>query len=126
VRPATIGASASVEVTVTPDRQARLAEGVVHPVYGTAALVRDMEDAGRALLVPLLEDGEEGVGLRITAEHLAPVPLGAAVVLTATVTSCAARRLVTEVIARRDGAVVARGTFEQAVVDLAAWRASLA
>jgi fluoroacetyl-CoA thioesterase len=111
-------------VAVTDEMTAAFADEAVHPVYGTAALVRHMEQVSRRLLVPHLEEGEEGVGVRIEALHKAPVPVGEEVELVATVANVNPRRLITEVVARSRGHVVARGTFEQAVVDLAEWRAA--
>jgi fluoroacetyl-CoA thioesterase len=109
-------------VTVTDDMTAAFDDEHVHPLYGTAALVRHMEQVSRRLLTPHLERGEEGVGVKIQVEQRAPVPVGAAVELTAAVADVNPRRLVTEVTVRSGGRVVARGSFVQAVVDLAEWR----
>jgi fluoroacetyl-CoA thioesterase len=116
------GASASLTVVVTDAMTARFDDEDVHPVYGTAELVRHMEQVSRRLLVELREPGEEGVGAAIAVTQLAPVRVGEAVTLTATVTSASRRRLVTEVVAEHAGEVVARGEFTQVTVDLAAWR----
>jgi fluoroacetyl-CoA thioesterase len=121
---AELGATAALTITVTADMTARFDDEDVHPVYGTAALVRHMEQVSRRLLVPLREAGEEGVGAEISVRQLAPVPVGGAVELTATVTDASRRRLVTTVEARHRGEVVATGTFTQVTVDLARWRAS--
>lgn len=109
-------------VTVTEDMAATFDDEFVHHVYGTASLVRHMEQVSRRLLTPYLAQGEEGVGVRIEAVHEAPVPVGEQVELTAVVTSVRPRALVTEITARSRGRVVARGSFTQAVVDLAQWR----
>jgi fluoroacetyl-CoA thioesterase len=45
---------------------------VVHEVYSTYALARDAEWAGRLVLLPLLEIGEEGIGSAVEIQHLAP------------------------------------------------------
>jgi fluoroacetyl-CoA thioesterase len=91
--------------------------GAVHAVYGTAAMVRDMEHAARLVLLPLLEPGEEGVGAEVWCRHLAPVPLGATVELLATATEQRGRRLVCSVEARHDGRLVGEGRVTQVVVD---------
>lgn len=119
---AALGTSATMTVTVTPEMAAAFDDEVVHPVYGTAALVRHMEQVSRRLLVPHLAEGEEGVGAALTVRQQAPVAVGAQVVLEATVTDATALRCVTEVRVRCGGRQVAWGSFEQAVVDLAAWR----
>lgn len=118
-----VGATATMRVVVTDAMMARFDDEDVHPVYGTAALVRHLEQVSRRLLVDHLEPGEEGVGAAIAVEQLAPVRIGETVELTATVTEVTRRRLVTAVEARHDGAVVARGSFTQVCVDLARWRA---
>lgn len=118
-----IGESATMSVTVTADMTARFDDEDVHPVYGTASLVRHLEQVSRRLLVPHLEPDEEGVGAAIAVEQLVPVKVGETVELTATVTEVTRRRLVTEVVARHRGEVTARGSFTQVCVDLKAWRA---
>jgi fluoroacetyl-CoA thioesterase len=117
MRPLLPAATASHRHTVTEADIAPFADGVVHRVYGTAAMVRDMEHAARLVLVDLLETGEEGVGAEVWCRHLAPVPVGATVELVATATEQGVRRLVCRVEARRDGRLVGEGRVTQVVVD---------
>jgi fluoroacetyl-CoA thioesterase len=105
-------------VTVTEADRAAFADGVVHDVYGTASMVRDMEYAARLVLLPLLEPGEEGVGAEVWCRHLARVPVGAVVEHTATATEQTSRRLVCQVEARgADGELVGQGTVTQVIID---------
>jgi predicted thioesterase len=120
-----VGATAAMTVTVTDGMTARFDDEDVHPVYGTAALVRHMEQVSRRLLVGLREPGEEGVGAELSVRQMAPVPVGEEVELVATITAGTRRRMVTSVEARHLGEVVATGTFTQVTVNLAAWRARL-
>ncbi|MFA9444355.1 thioesterase family protein [Egicoccus sp. AB-alg6-2] len=120
------GATATLEVTVTPDMAASFDGEQVHPVYGTAALVGHMEQVARSMLVPHLEPGEEGVGAGLDVVHRAPVPIGETVVLTATVATVGPTKLVCEVLVRHGAAIVARGSVEQRVVELDAFRADVA
>jgi predicted thioesterase len=117
MRPVAQAASAFHRHTVTEADVAAFADGLVHRVYGTAAMVRDMEYAARLVLLDLLEPGEEGVGAEVWCRHLAPVPVGATVELVATATEQAARRLVCRVEARHDGRLVGEGQVTQAVID---------
>jgi len=118
LRPVGPHASASHRVTVTEADRAAFADGVVHDVYGTAFMVRDMEYAARLVLLPLLEPGEEGVGAEVWCRHLAPVPVGATVDLTATATGQNGRRLVCRVEVRAaDGELVGQGTVTQVIID---------
>jgi predicted thioesterase len=89
----------------------------VHDVYGTAAMVRDMERAARMVLEPLLEPGEDGVGAEVWCRHLAPVPVGASVEVAATAIEQTGRRLVCQVEARSDGRLVGEGTVTQVIID---------
>ena len=103
---------------MTEADRAAFADGVVHDVYGTACMVRDMEYAARLVLLPLLEPGEEGVGAEVWCRHLAPVPVGAILDLTATATDQSGRRLVCRVEARgADGGLVGEGTVTQVIID---------
>jgi fluoroacetyl-CoA thioesterase len=117
MRPAVPAAAASHRHTVTEADFTAFAGGVVHRVYGTAAMVRDMEYAARLVLLDLLEPGEEGVGAEVWCRHLGPVPVGATVELVATATGQATRRLVCRVEARHDGRLVGEGQVTQVVVD---------
>jgi fluoroacetyl-CoA thioesterase len=111
------GETATLEVTVTESMTAQVGGQQIHPVYGTAALVQHVEEVSRQLLVPHLEPGEEGVGYQIEVTHRAPVPVGAKLVLTAEVAQVGAQRLTCEVIVRHGTHLVARGSFEQRVVN---------
>jgi fluoroacetyl-CoA thioesterase len=112
------GATATLEVTVTPEMTARVDGQEIHPVYGTGALVAHIEQVCRELLIPHLEPGQEGVGASIDVHHRAPVPVGETVVLVATVATVGPTKLVCEVLARHAGTMIARGSFEQRVVDV--------
>jgi fluoroacetyl-CoA thioesterase len=110
-------ASAALRVTVREADVPGFGNGEVHRVYGTAAMVRDMEHAARLVLEPLLEPGEEGVGAEVWCRHLAPVPIGAEVQVRATATEQTRRRLVCHVEARHDGRLVGEGTVTQVIID---------
>jgi fluoroacetyl-CoA thioesterase len=111
------GERAAWRVTVSDGDAARFPGGVVHRgVYGTAALVRDMEYAARLVLLPLLEDGEEGVGAEVWCRHLAPALVGDVIELVATAVEQTERKLVCDVDATAGGELVARGRITQVLV----------
>jgi predicted thioesterase len=110
------GETASRTITVTAEQTARVGGREIHPVYGTVALIADIEELCRDLLEPHLEAGEEGIGAGVELRHRAPVPVGEEVTLVATVATVDRDRLVCEVLARHRGALVARGSFEQRIV----------
>lgn len=116
------GTSIDETVVVTPEMTARIDGREIHPVYGTGALVADIERLSRQILEPHLEPGEEGVGARLEVLHRAPVAVGETVTLTATVATVGPASLVCEVVGRHGGTIVARGSFEQRLVDLQTFR----
>ncbi len=110
------GATESLDVTVTNDMAATIDGDVIHPVYGTQALVGHMEQVCRNLLVDHLEAGEEGVGHHLDLTQRAPVPIGAEIQLVATVAQVSSQRLMCEVVVRHGGRMVARGSVDQRIV----------
>lgn len=45
--------------------------GALHPVYATYWMAKHMELASRKIILPYLEDDEEGIGFRVEVTHLA-------------------------------------------------------
>lgn len=123
-----IGEQAVLEVLVTPAMTVRFGElGELHPVYATYELARHFEEVGRKLLLPHLEDGEDGLGTELRVRHLRSALPGMRVTLTATVQSVEGRRLTVEVEAVSElGEVVATGSTEQYVSSAERIRAGFA
>lgn len=119
------GATATLEVTVTPDMTVRVHGHEIAPIYGTVPLVAAIEQLCRDLLEPHLEPGEEGVGARLEVLHRAPVPVGETIVLVATVATVGPTVLTCEVLARHHGTIVARGSFEQRIVGTSVFAAEV-
>ncbi|MBA2678958.1 MAG: thioesterase family protein [Ktedonobacteraceae bacterium] len=72
MRPIPEGYKATFEIIVTAEMTVNFEElGSVHPVYATYWMVKHMELAGRKIILPFLEDGEEGIGYEVKARHLA-------------------------------------------------------
>jgi fluoroacetyl-CoA thioesterase len=117
MRPIDIGEQAVLEVRVTPEMTVRFGElGELHPVCATYELARHFEEVGRKLLLPHLEDGEDGLGTEIRVRHLRSALPGMWVTLSATVTRVEGRRLTVEIEAVSElGDVVATGSTEQCV-----------
>jgi len=77
LRPIPAGYKAQLAVVVTESMTVDFEElGRVHPVYATYWLCKHMEEAGRKIILPFLEDGEEGIGSAVSARHLAPAVAG--------------------------------------------------
>ena len=116
-----LGESATLDVVVTADMTVDFAElGRVHPVYATYTMAKHFEEAGRKLLLPHLEDGEEGLGSSVSVEHLAPSWVGDRLTIEARCVEVSGNRLVCECTAVDDtGREVGRGTTGQVVLPRA-------
>jgi predicted thioesterase len=60
-------------------------------VYSTFALARDAEWSGRLFVLEMKEEGEEGIGTRITVEHKSPSFVGQELTFIATFEEITAR-----------------------------------
>jgi len=112
----------TTEIVVTSDMSARIDGREIHPVYGTGALIAAIERICRGIIEPHLEDGEDAVGARLEILHREPVPVGETVAITATVATVGPLTLVCEILVRHGGSNIARGSFEQRLVQLADFR----
>jgi fluoroacetyl-CoA thioesterase len=110
---------ATLTFTVTEsDTAAAVGSGSL-PVLGTPRLLAWCEAATCAAIDSTLADGSTSVGTRITLEHLAASPVGAAVDVTAAA-SYTDGRLVRFSVAARDlasGKVLGTGEITRVVVD---------
>jgi len=111
------GQTATVEVVVDATMFAAFEGRVVHPVYGTAAMIAHMELAGRHIILPYLEPHEEGVGYEINVRHLAPTVAGARVTARATLTEVRGNRVICCVEAHNDRGIIGEGTFTQVILN---------
>lgn len=112
--PGTVG---EIEIVVTQAMVANFDElGMVHPVYATWMMVKHMEEAGRKLLLPFLEDGEDAVGHAVDVVHLAPTGVGARVRVRAVLERVEGRRIVCRVEAFNEREKIGEGTNVQVVV----------
>jgi fluoroacetyl-CoA thioesterase len=87
-------------------------------VLGTPRLLAWLEAATVAALGPLLEAAETSVGTRVELEHLAAVPVGAVVVVTADEVHADGRlRRFSAAAQDADGRLLATATVTRVVVD---------
>jgi fluoroacetyl-CoA thioesterase len=127
MRPIADDAWTRLEVVVTPEMTVRFGRlGPVHPVYATYRMAQDFEEAGRALLLPFLEAGEDAVGTAVSVEHLAPAGVGTTVLIEARCgrvdgnrVTCACRAV------DGDGRELGRGSTVQVVLPVDVLRARL-
>ena len=105
-----------VTAEVTEEMFAQFEGEVIHPAYSTVSMVYHMEWASRKLLIPHLEEGEEGMGSAVTVKHIAPSGLGTKVEVTATVCEVTDREVITEVFLTNEYGVIGKGEVKQAIL----------
>ena len=116
-----VGATATLDVVVTPDLTVDFAElGRVHPVYATYNMAKHFEEAGRKLLLRHLDDGEDGLGRSVAVEHLAPSWVGDRLTIEARCTEVRGNRITCACLATDgDGREVGTGSTVQVVLPRA-------
>lgn len=66
------GFTQTLTITVTREMTVNFDElGPLHPVYATYWMAKHFEEAGRKIIVPFLEEGENGLGSEVSVRHLA-------------------------------------------------------
>jgi fluoroacetyl-CoA thioesterase len=112
------GYTATIMTEVTPVMHAQFEGDVVHPVYSTVSMVYHMEWASRKIILPYLEDGEEGMGAKVTVEHLAPAGTGSKLEIKAAVIKYERNIILTEVVVRdfKNDRMIGRGEVKQFVL----------
>lgn len=108
-----------VQATVTEDMCPAFDGVVVHRCYSTWSLVHHMELAARRVLVDYLDDDEEGLGVHISVDHVAPCPVGRTVRVRAELTAVEGNRVICDVTAHDGPRLLARGKQIQAVLKAA-------
>ncbi|MCG7335819.1 thioesterase [Sporosarcina sp. ACRSM] len=111
-----IGDSLTTSIKVTKEMFAQFEGEVVHPTYSTVSMVYHMEWVSRNLILPYLEDGEEGMGAAVTVKHIAPSGLDSTVEVIAVVCEVSEREVVTEVTLKNEYGVIGVGEVKQVIL----------
>lgn len=111
-----VGQTKSITAEVTPDMYAQFEGKVVHPAYSTVSMVYHMEWAARQIILPYLEDHEEGIGGAVTVKHMAPTPAGETITATAELTEIKGNAVITAVEVRNSKEVVGKGEVTQFIL----------
>jgi predicted thioesterase len=88
-------------------------------VYATPEMIRDIEITCRELLLPHCEPGEDSVGTRIEADHLAPALLGTQIEITVRAIEVKGRAVTFEASVRDPIEEIGRARHGRFVVDKA-------
>lgn len=118
-----LGRTATRELVVSGADTAEAVGSGSLPVLGTPVLLAWCEAATCAALD--LPEGSTSVGTRVSLEHLAASPVGATVVVTATVTYVDGRLVRFAVEARMGDVLVGSGEITRVIVDAARFMARL-
>lgn len=95
-------------------------------VLATPHLVWQLELAARDAILPFLDEGEESVGTEVHIRHLAATPIGMSVTFRARVEQVEGRRVRYIVEAEDERELIASGTHERFVVQIAKFVSRLA
>lgn len=101
---------------VQPEDVAAFQGKVIHPVLSTFVLAREAEWAGRLVLLPLLREGEQGIGTHVNLTHQGPAFPGETVLFEAVPLSMENGELIVQVTATVNGRAVATGTTGQKIL----------
>lgn len=111
-----LGREETIEIIVTEDMFASFEGEVVHPVYSTVAMTYHMEWVSRKIILPFLEEHEEGMGASVKLNHLAPSPLGSLVRLTATLVELHDNIVLTKITASNHLGIIGNGEVKQVIL----------
>src|SRR5699024_3241397 len=111
-----IGRQETIDIQVTADMFASFEGDVVHPAYSTVAMVYHMEWVSRKIILPFLEEHEEGMGAAVKLKHLAPSPLHSQVTLTATLIAYENNQVITKVDAHNINGLIGVGEVKQVIL----------
>ena len=107
-------------VVTETDLASRLAESreeTFPAVFSTARMIALMELAASRILAPVLEPGQESVGILVHVTHTAATPPGSRVTAQATYSGREGKFYAFEVVASDDAGEIGRGIHHRAVVD---------
>jgi predicted thioesterase len=113
-----VGLSGEARLVVNEADTARaLGSGDVD-VLGTPRLVALFEEATCRALEGALDPGQSTVGKRVQIDHLQPTPVGAEVVVEASLDKIEGRRITFTATASDSGGLIAAGKVTRVVIDI--------
>ncbi|QED47687.1 thioesterase family protein [Cytobacillus dafuensis] len=103
-------------VEVTPDMFAKFEGNIVHRTYSTVSMIYHMEWASRQIILPFLEEHEEGMGMAVSAKHLAPAPEGSKLKISAVLSEMKDNHIMTNVTVIKSEKIIGIGEVKQVIL----------
>jgi fluoroacetyl-CoA thioesterase len=112
------GYSARVSFVVSQEMTVDFDElGPGPDLYATYWMAKHMEEAGRKIILPFLDEGEDGVGRSVSVTHLAPAAPGTLVHVDARLERTEGNRVfASQTATSASGKVLGEGATEQVVL----------
>ncbi len=114
-----LGITASMNITVSADMFASFGGVLVHPAYSTVSMVYHMEWVSRLIILPFLEDSEEGMGAAVSVKHIAPCTKGDQLTIKATLDHVEGNIILTKTEVTHHGVLVGIGEVKQVILPKA-------
>ncbi|MDQ0218729.1 thioesterase [Peribacillus cavernae] len=111
-----VGQTATFNCEVTSEMFAQFEGAIVHPVYSTVSMVYHMELTSRKLILPYLEEHEEGMGSAVSLKHIAPATDRNRIQVTATISKLEKNLVFTEVQTFNETRIIGKGTVVQIIL----------
>ena len=113
-----VGATATQELTVTEEMTVAHFHAAMPAVYGTPIMILHMENTAGSAISDYLPEGWVSVGTVVNVKHLAATPIGAKVIIKATVTGVHGNSITFHVEAHDGTDKIGEGTHTRAAVEL--------
>ncbi|OIK14922.1 hotdog domain-containing protein [Bacillus sp. MUM 13] len=110
------GQQAEYQCAVTKEMFPCFEGEVIHPVYSTVSMVHHMEWTARKLILPYLEENEEGMGTAVIMKHLAPAAEGSVITLRAAITKITGSLVTAEIKVYSETRLIGEGSVVQIIL----------